>query len=104
VPIGEACGENADYTLVTELDGRYGNRFEDVAEAIAEGIRHRNGEYEIIKDHREAIRHAISLGGAGDLVAICGRGHLTGQIFDGKIYPLPSDADLAREAYGIMRQ
>ena len=104
VPIGEACGENADYTVVTELDGRYWNRFEDVAEAIAEGIRHRNGEYEIIKDHREAVRHAISLGGAGDLVAICGRGHLTGQIFDGKIYPLPSDADLAREAYGIMRQ
>ena len=98
-PIGKACGENADYTVVTELDGRYGNRFEDVAGSIAGGIRQKNGEYVIIRDHREAICHAISLGGASDLVAVCGRGHLTGQIFGGRTYPLPSDADLVREAF-----
>ena len=101
-PIGEACGENAEYTIVTEHDEKYGNRFEDVAEGIAGGIRRKKGKYVIIRDRREAIRHAVSTGGAGDLVVVCGRGHVTGQIFGGKTYDLPSDADLVREAFGMI--
>jgi UDP-N-acetylmuramoyl-L-alanyl-D-glutamate--2,6-diaminopimelate ligase len=77
-PMGRAAAELADLVIVTDEDPR----LEDpraINEQIADGARSSgaaDGEtLWVIDDRREAIGHAISLAGAGDMVLLAGKGH-----------------------------
>ena len=96
-PIGRACGEYADLTVVTSDDIREGDP-EEVREEITRGILETGGEYVVIPDRREAVRYAIKGAGPGDLVVLAGRGHETGLKQNKKIVPMPDDTTLAQES------
>ncbi|EDL62461.1 UDP-N-acetylmuramoyl-L-alanyl-D-glutamate--2,6-diaminopimelate ligase, partial [Bacillus sp. SG-1] len=87
------CGGNRDRTkrpIMAEIACKYGDqvvftsdnpRNEDPNAIIADmttGLKHTN--YIVIIDRQEAINHAVSLAGKGDVVLIAGKGHETYQI------------------------
>ena len=61
--------------------------------AAGRGVEVRDGG-----DRRSAIRTALTLAGPGDVVAILGKGHETGQEVAGEVLPF-ADADVAREVW-----
>ena len=96
-PIGEACGEFADLTIVTSDDWENDDP-EEIINGITSGIREKGGAYVVIEDRGEAIRYAVSEAGAGDVVIAAGRGHIKNQKINGRICPLPDDRTLLEEA------
>lgn len=98
--MGAVGGRLADVTIVTDEDPR----LEDprvINEAIAAGARGagaRDGEsLLVIDDRREAIRQAVALAGAGDVLLLAGKGHEQ-SIFLGREKLPWDDRAVAREA------
>ncbi|MGZ8475842.1 MAG: UDP-N-acetylmuramoyl-L-alanyl-D-glutamate--2,6-diaminopimelate ligase [Candidatus Limnocylindria bacterium] len=98
--MGAVGAELADVTIVTDEDPR----LEDgrvINEAIADGARHagaRDGDsLLVIDDRREAIRRAVSMARAGDVLLLAGKGH-EGSMFYGAEKRPWDDRAAAREA------
>src|SRR5690606_40199444 len=80
--MGEIAAELADYVVITS-DNPRSEEPEAICREIAKGVeRHGRTPFEIIVDRREAIRHAISIADAGDLVLIAGKGHEVTRVGD----------------------
>jgi len=81
--MGAVAAELADFTIVTSDNPRTEEPYRILLD-VELGLQHRGkrkGEdYLVIESRREAIAHAISLAGPGDLVLIAGKGHETYQI------------------------
>ncbi len=97
--VGRAAAEGADYAVFTSEDPRS----EEPGAIVAEIGRHaeaagrvRGRDFVEIEDRREAIRHAVSVAGSGDVVAICGKGHERSIIFGDASIPW-DDREVARE-------
>lgn len=93
--MGEIASRLADIAIVTDDNPR----FEDaplIRKAVMEGAKStaKNNAIEI-GDRFEAIRHALQLMQAGDVVVIAGKGHESGQIVGNETRPF-DDADVAR--------
>ena len=58
-----------------------------ILESIREGIEETACPYVMIENRREAIRHALEIGQAGDVIALCGKGHETYQEINGVKHP-----------------
>ncbi len=75
--LGELAGNNAQYIIVTNEDP-YDEDPQEIIDQVAEGAvkagKSLNQELFKILDRREAIKKALSLAGAGDLVLITGKG------------------------------
>ena len=88
----------ADYVILTTDDPRY-EEFDSITGDLAKGMLHEN--YACIGDRAEAVRHAIEVAEAGDLIVFAGKGHEDYQIIENTKYP-HSDAGIAIEA-GMMK-
>ena len=78
--MGEVSGKLSDHTVITSDNPRTEDPMA-IIDNIVTGISKTDGEYEIVPDRAEAIRHAISMAGNGDTVLIAGKGHEDYQIF-----------------------
>ncbi len=76
--MGEIGGKLADYCILTSDNPRTENPLVILA-AIEKGIRPTGGAYEVIENRREAIRRALEMAGAGDVIVLAGKGHETYQ-------------------------
>lgn len=97
--MGEIAGELADYCILTSDNPRSEDPME-ILSAIEEGIRGTGCEYVVIENRREAIRHALSIAAASDVVILAGKGHETYQEIKGVRYPFNEKivvAELLRE-------
>ena len=97
--VGRAAAEGADFAVFTSEDPRT----EDPGAIVAEIGRHAadagrvaGRDFVEIEDRREAIRHAFSVADAGDVVAICGKGHERSIIYGETTLPW-DDRIVARE-------
>jgi UDP-N-acetylmuramoyl-L-alanyl-D-glutamate--2,6-diaminopimelate ligase len=76
--MGEISARLADLTVITAEDPRT-ESVEEISEEIAAGAERggaeRDRDYVIIHDRAEAIRYAVSVARAGDVVIACGKGH-----------------------------
>ena len=70
--MARAAAEGADFAVVTE-DNPRSERVEDICADIAAAMP--DLPHVIIPDRREAIRHALDMAEAGDIVALLGKGH-----------------------------
>jgi UDP-N-acetylmuramoyl-L-alanyl-D-glutamate--2,6-diaminopimelate ligase len=91
--MGEVAGRLADFTVITAEDPRT----EDLAEICREierGVTQRvdASRYTIVFDRAEAIRYAVNLAQAGDVVAAFGKGHERSMCFGETEHPW-SDQD-----------
>ncbi len=92
--MGGVANKYCDEIILTD-DDSYDEDINQICQEIAAGIKDK--KFQIITDRREAIKTALRLAGAGDVVLLTGKGtdpFLMGK--NGKKTPW-SDADIARE-------
>lgn len=93
--MGKIAGQLADVAIVTDDNPRS----EDPAE-IRRAVRVGCPEAREVGDRREAIRTAIGMMQAGDVVVIAGKGHEQGQVVGTTIHPF-DDATEAAQALAL---
>lgn len=92
--MARSAAQHADYTIVTSDNPRS----EDPGKIIADILPGMRGApHETIVDRSDAIHHAVSLAGHGDIVLIAGKGHETYQEVNGVRTPF-DDVSVARNA------
>jgi UDP-N-acetylmuramoyl-L-alanyl-D-glutamate--2,6-diaminopimelate ligase len=89
--MGEVATRLADQVIITSDNPRSENP-RQIIDAIARGAR---PNYQIEEDRAAAIRAALEMAGASDVVLIAGKGHETYQEIGGRKLPF-DDADIAR--------
>lgn len=93
--MGEAATRGADLTIVTSDNPRSEDPITIIAD-IRPGAERGGGEFAEIVDRREAIGHAVSVAGSGDVVLVAGKGHEQGQKFADRTVPF-DDREVVRE-------
>ena len=89
--MGEIGGRLADYCILTSDNPRTEDPNAILA-SIEKGIRATKGEYTVIENRRDAIRHALSIARDGDVVVLAGKGHETYQEINGVKRPFDEKA------------
>ena len=84
--MGEISGRIADYTIITSDNPRTENP-EEIVNEIEKGIKKTKGNYTVIVDRIEAIKHAIQMANKRDIIVLAGKGHEPYQEINGKKYP-----------------
>lgn len=84
--MGEIGGRLADYCILTSDNPRTEEPY-SILRAIEDGIKPTGGEYIVIENRRDAIRHALVIAEAGDTIVLAGKGHETYQEIQGVKYP-----------------
>lgn len=97
-PMGEAVGELADLAIVTS-DNPRSEPPEEIAAAVAEGVRTAGAEPRVELDRRAAIAHALAAADGQSLVIIAGKGHEAEQIIGDRRVPF-SDVAVVLELAG----
>jgi UDP-N-acetylmuramoyl-L-alanyl-D-glutamate--2,6-diaminopimelate ligase len=95
--MGEAAGRYADIFVITSDNPRSEDPLKIIAD-IKKGIKRRNSYY-VQPDRYEAIKQALALARANDVVLIAGKGHETYQIFKDTVKPF-DDREVVREILG----
>lgn len=72
--MGEIAGKYSTYSVITSDNPRT-ESVDDIISDILIGMGKTNGKYEIVKDRRDAICHALSVAKKGDIVLIVGKGN-----------------------------
>ena len=54
-----------------------------IIDAIEVGVKRTAGAYTVIEDRRQAIRYALDMAQAGDVIVVAGKGHETYQEING---------------------
>lgn len=81
--MGEAAGKLSDFCIVTSDNPRTEEPM-DIINDILPGINRTGCSYVIMEDRRKAIAYALSIGEAGDVIVIAGKGHETYQVLKNK--------------------
>ena len=84
--MGRIGGELADLCILTSDNPRTEDPMA-ILKAIEEGIQETACPYVVIENRREAIRHALEIGKAGDVIALCGKGNENYQEINGVKHP-----------------
>lgn len=84
--MGKAAAELADRVIVTDDNPRSEDPAAIRAEVL-EGARTQSSRVDDIGDRAQAIAYALKDAAAGDVVAVLGKGHESGQEIAGVIYP-----------------
>ncbi len=84
--MGEVSGNLADLSVITADNSRF-EEVEDIIEDIKVGMSKTKGEYIVIPDRKEAIKHCIVNAKEGDLIVLAGKGHEDYQDIKGVKYP-----------------
>lgn len=81
--MGETAGKYADFSIITSDNPRTEEPM-SIIEDLEKGMLKTDGEYICIVDRKEAIKYAIDIAKAGDVIILAGKGHETYQIFKDK--------------------
>lgn len=90
--MGEIAGKYAYYSFITNDNPRF-EKPEDIAKDIVAGFKFCN--YEVVLNREEAIKRALMMALAGDMVLIVGKGHENYQIIGDEIYAF-DDKEIAQ--------
>lgn len=98
--MGEVAGRLSDYSIVTS-DNPRGENPQDIIDEILPGVEKYAavGAFRVIVNRREAIRYAVNMAKAGDVIIIAGKGHETYQIIGSTVLPF----DDKKEAEAALR-
>ena len=91
--MGRMAGQYSDIVIVTDDNPRSENP-ESIRSQVLAGV---SDSMAIeVADRRQAIREALRLANDGDIIAVLGKGHESGQEVAGTVHPF-SDVDVLRE-------
>jgi len=92
--MGKALHEGADVAFFTS-DNPRSEKSEEILRQMTLGLNIVEPS-SVIEDRASAIRAAVNIAQAGDLVVVLGKGHEMGQEIDGVLYPFEDRIELAR--------
>jgi UDP-N-acetylmuramoyl-L-alanyl-D-glutamate--2,6-diaminopimelate ligase len=102
--MGAAAAAGSDVLIVTDDNPRTEDpariRAEVLAGAAASGVGGRRATVREIAGRRAAIAAAVELAGPGDVVAVLGKGHESGQEIDGVVHPFDDRVELGTALSG----
>jgi len=88
--MAEVSAELADFTVLTAEDPRT-ESLDEILQEMAKGMLARGGvegkTFIRVRDRGNAIREAVNMARAGDLVIACGKGHEQSMCFGVREYP-----------------
>lgn len=93
--MGNVAAQLSDIVIITD-DNPRSEDSAAIRSAMIEGTQDCSAQVLEIADRRTAIAKALSLANAGDVIAILGKGHETGQEIAGKVFPF-DDRVVARQ-------
>ena len=85
--MGEVSSRLADLTVVTSDNPRTEDPNAIIADILV-GVTRADGAYVTIPDRKEAIAYCMSIGQAGDVILLAGKGHEDYQEINGVKYPM----------------
>ena len=97
-----AAEEFADYFILTADNSRT-ERTEDIIAQMAKGLTP-SARHAVCVDRREAIRRAVKVARAGDVVLIAGKGHETYQILQGRRFPFDDRIEAQKAVEAAMTE
>jgi len=92
--MGAAAAAGSDVLIVTDDNPRTEDPARIRAEVLA-GTRAGRADVREIAGRRAAIGSAVALAAPGDVVAVLGKGHESGQEIDGVVHPFDDRVELA---------
>jgi UDP-N-acetylmuramoyl-L-alanyl-D-glutamate--2,6-diaminopimelate ligase len=98
--MGKAAAEYSDIVIITDDNPRS----EDPAKirsSIIQGTQESSAQIIEIADRRVAIAKALSLAVPGDVIAILGKGHETGQEISGELFPFDDRVVVHQESQNV---
>lgn len=98
--MGRAAAAGADIVVLTSDNPRSEDP-EQIARAVLDGLRDGPASVTVELDRRAAIRDALNVARAGDVVVIAGKGHETGQTIGDRTVPF-DDRVVVREELGAL--
>lgn len=84
--MGRIAAQFADVVIVTDDNPRTENP-QSIRTEVMRGADEGRAHVQEIADRAAAIKEAIHIGEAGDVVAVLGKGHESGQEINGEVYP-----------------
>ncbi len=96
--MGRIAVENADVVIVTDDNPRTEPAASIRSEILVGAIGARE-----IGDRAEAIRTAVAMMGAGDVVLVAGKGHETGQIIGDRVLPFSDHDEISRAIQSLQK-
>lgn len=90
--MGSALNSGADLPIFTS-DNPRSEEPKKIIEAMLAGVTIKSGG-EVIVDRRDAIKRAVQLAQAGDVILVLGKGHETGQEINGEKQPFSDLVEL----------
>ncbi len=94
-----ASSEGADYSIITSDNPDFESP-EDIVAEIASHMKE-GSAFECVVDRGEAIRRAVAMSEAGDIVLFAGKGHETYQLVCGKKVPFSEREKIIRECSAL---
>jgi UDP-N-acetylmuramoyl-L-alanyl-D-glutamate--2,6-diaminopimelate ligase len=92
--MGAAAARGADLVIVTD-DNPRGEDPAAIRAGVLAGAREVSRAVTQVAGRRAAIEAAVRAAGPGDVVAVLGKGHETGQEIDGEVHPFDDRTELA---------
>ena len=92
--MGEIGVRLADYAIITSDNPRTEEPMAIIGD-ILKGVAPELGNYEVIENRREAIRHAMDVAKENDIIVLAGKGHETYQEIQGVKYHLDEREEVA---------
>lgn len=93
--MGRIAAQLSDVVIVTDDNPRTEDP-QTIRTEVLRGTQAGTAKVQEIGDRRAAIEAAVELGGAGDVIAVLGKGHESGQEINGEIFPF-DDRDVIRQ-------
>lgn len=82
--MGEIAGRLSDYCIITSDNPRSEDPYEIIAQ-IEEGMKKTSCDYICIENRKDAIKHAMMMAKASDIILLAGKGHETYQVLKDKV-------------------
>lgn len=82
--MGEIAGRLSDFAIITSDNPRSEDP-DAIISQIEEGIRNTNCDYICIENRKNAIRHAMMMAKASDIILLAGKGHETYQVLKDRV-------------------
>ncbi|MCX6417420.1 MAG: UDP-N-acetylmuramoyl-L-alanyl-D-glutamate--2,6-diaminopimelate ligase [Actinobacteria bacterium] len=98
--MGKVAAQLSDVVIITDDNPRS----EDPAtirKSVVDGTKNGSAQVFEVSDRRVAISQALKLAEAGDVIAVLGKGHETGQEISGKVFPFDDRVVVREESKNV---
>lgn len=98
--MGKVAAQLSDIVIITD-DNPRSEAPELIRSAMIEGTKDCLAQVIEVSDRRAAIAKALSMSGPGDVIAVLGKGHETGQEISGEVFPFDDRVVVRQESENV---